>query len=52
MAAMSLWAAGCQSFSPAGLGGSLSEKKIRQQAEVDPFPTPADVGLGAATETK
>lgn len=39
---------GCQTFAPGnitGLTSSRQEKKILKQAEVDPFPSPADVGL-------
>jgi hypothetical protein len=39
---------GCQSFAPGdltGLSASRKEKKILQQAEHDPFPSPEDVGL-------
>lgn len=39
---------GCQPFAPGntmGLTSSRQEKKILKQAEVDPFPSPADVGL-------
>jgi hypothetical protein len=39
---------GCQSLalgSMTGLSGTRQEKKIRQEAENDPFPSPSDVGL-------
>jgi hypothetical protein len=45
---------GCQAVAPgslAALTASGQEKKILKQAEVDPFPSPADVGLGASTST-
>jgi len=45
---------GCQAVAPgslAALTASGQEKKILKQAEVDPFPSPADVGLGAPTST-
>ena len=47
--------AGCQSFAPgsiAALTTSGQEKKILKQAEVDPFPSPADVGLSASSSTQ
>lgn len=47
-----LAATGCQGFAPTSLGNSRSEKKIIKQAEVDPFPSPEDVGLGAQSEMK
>lgn len=46
--------AGCQAFAPGSLAAlttSGQEKKILKQAEVDPFPSPADVGLSAPTST-
>jgi hypothetical protein len=47
--------AGCQAFAPgsfAALTTSGQEKKILKQAEVDPFPSPADVGLSASKSTR
>jgi hypothetical protein len=44
--------AGCNAFAPSGFGASRSEKRIIKQAEVDPFPSPADVGLTMAAEGK
>jgi len=38
-------ASGCQSFMPSDLGRSQNDAKILKQAEHDPFPSPADVGL-------
>jgi hypothetical protein len=38
-------ASGCQSFMPSDLGRSRNDAKILKQAELDPFPSPADVGL-------
>jgi hypothetical protein len=48
-------ATGCQAFAPAAIGSltaSREEKRVLRQAEVDPFPSPADVGLAAATPSK
>ncbi|RIK74585.1 MAG: hypothetical protein DCC67_16405 [Planctomycetota bacterium] len=42
--------AGCKSLTSTGLGASRSEKKVIRQAAVDPFPTPADVGLAKQAE--
>jgi hypothetical protein len=45
---------GCQAVAPGSLAAlttSGQEKKILKQAEVDPFPSPADVGLSAPTST-
>ncbi len=45
---------GCQAVAPGSLAAlttSGQEKKILKQAEVDPFPSPADVGLGPPTST-
>ena len=39
---------GCQTFAPGALDGltaSRGEKRALKQAETDPFPSPADVGL-------
>jgi hypothetical protein len=44
---------GCQSLalgSMAGFSAARQEKKILKQAENDPFPSPADVGLEEARE--
>jgi hypothetical protein len=46
--------AGCQAFAPGSLAALTplgQEKKILKQAEVDPFPSPADVGLSSPTST-
>ncbi len=40
---------GCNVFAPSALGGltaSREEKRVIKQAELDSFPSPADVGLG------
>jgi len=39
--------AGCQSFAPADLARARDDKRTLKQAESDPFPSPADVGLDA-----
>ena len=39
---------GCQTFAPgafSGLTASRGEERALKQAETDPFPSPADVGL-------
>ena len=44
---------GCQAFAPAAVGTlsrTHNDKRIAKQAENDPFPSPADVGLGEQTE--
>ena len=44
---------GCQSLalgSMAGFSAAREEKKILKQAEHDPFPSPADVGLEDSSE--
>jgi hypothetical protein len=46
---------GCQAVAPSSLAAlttSSQEKKILKQAAVDPFPSPADVGLSESTEAK
>jgi hypothetical protein len=46
-------AGGCQAFAPGALGGlgkSREEKRVLKAAETDPFPSPADVGLGEQAE--
>jgi hypothetical protein len=48
-------AMGCQTFAPTGLGALAAkqkEQKIVKQAANDPFPSPKDVGLGGAEQTK
>jgi hypothetical protein len=41
---------GCQVFSPGALGTlttSRDERRVLKEAETDPFPSPADVGIAA-----
>lgn len=43
---------GCQALVPSALPGGFAlteDARIAKQAKVDSFPTPADVGLAAAT---
>lgn len=45
---------GCHSVLPGSLAGLTTprqEKKILEQAEVDPFPSPADVGLSSSASS-
>jgi hypothetical protein len=45
-------AAGCQSFAPgslAGLSTARKESRILKEAQNEPFPSPADVGLASAS---
>jgi hypothetical protein len=43
---------GCQSFLPGKLTKFGEERRIIKQAEHDPFPSPADVGIEAAKDAK
>jgi hypothetical protein len=45
-------AGGCQSFAPgslAGLSTARKESRILKEAQNEPFPSPADVGLASAS---
>jgi hypothetical protein len=44
---------GCNAFAPSALGSlaaSREEKRVLEQAAVDSFPSPEDVGLGMSDE--
>jgi hypothetical protein len=43
--------AGCESFAPGNLASGHKEKRIMKEAENDPFPSPADVGLSQPIDT-
>jgi hypothetical protein len=48
VASSSMLSMGCNAFAPSALGSltaSREEKRVLEQAAVDSFPSPADVGL-------
>jgi hypothetical protein len=42
---------GCQNFAPSEFSRTRDDAKILKQAENDPFPSPADVGLDQPSTT-
>jgi hypothetical protein len=45
-------AAGCQTLLPSKLTNFGEDRRILKQAQNDPFPSPADVGIETPKETK